>query len=417
MVVKVEKVTLDKIRELNAQASEIISSAKMSMVYGLNANNVFFRECLIGMEVNPGWWMPTLATDGKRMWYNPHFIIDIHKTTDKHVQNIGKHRVIGVLAHEIMHIILKHCVAILGGVFDPDIANIAQDLSINCLLEEAGYHLPEGGIFPGKPGRFVELKKFLGWVEYYSILTSPEGRRLLEKAERDFDKNESSQVIWELSDGTSLSEADGGPPSGMFPQRHVMSDKGGCGSSSAPCKGITQTEAEASSSSMLQKAISGASRGGTERGNLSQNLSRTLSECPPYTSDWRDHILDFASSKAQLNLDWNRPNRRMMSSGLCLPSITGDQLGTIAVLIDLSGSITDQVGSVFKDVCKQAAMLPEVTKLVFICHDDAVCSVTEWDSDESGDPEIEFRGGGGTSHIPAFKYIKDNPYGRVTVIK
>ena len=87
--------------------------------------------------------MKTSATDGKTLWINP--------------DEFGKlniHERVGVLAHEVMHVILQHNARLEGykalGVgpdmkrFSPKKFNQACDYIINAYLTQAGFKLPLG---------------------------------------------------------------------------------------------------------------------------------------------------------------------------------------------------------------------------------------------------------------------------------
>ena len=74
---KITEITLDKLRSMNAQAADIIAAAKMSIIFGNNPNNCMFKESVISLSIVPGWWQPTMITDGTKITYNPAFVIDM----------------------------------------------------------------------------------------------------------------------------------------------------------------------------------------------------------------------------------------------------------------------------------------------------------------------------------------------------
>ena len=77
-----------------------------------------------------------MATDGKSIQYNPEF-----------VEQIGLDQTIGVIAHEVMHVVMKH--HLRRGGRDPDKWNAACDYAINDAIKHT-FKLPEDGLIDEK---------------------------------------------------------------------------------------------------------------------------------------------------------------------------------------------------------------------------------------------------------------------------
>lgn len=103
--------------------------------------------------------------------------------TDKAVEEFKGAQLEGVLAHEVMHILLEHMSRTRASGYDPALFNIAADLFINDNLTEGGWELPPSGMFP----------KTFGWEgnltadEYYYKLRElqNEQREKLDKREKE----------------------------------------------------------------------------------------------------------------------------------------------------------------------------------------------------------------------------------------
>ena len=78
--------------------------------------------------------IPTAATDGKRIMYNPDFIEDL-----------SSEETFGLTLHEALHIILQHMWR--RGSRCPRLWNYANDAIINAYIKSRNYKLPEGAIF------------------------------------------------------------------------------------------------------------------------------------------------------------------------------------------------------------------------------------------------------------------------------
>ena len=78
---------------------------------------------------------PTASTDGKRVFFNPHFLNDL--TNDERMT---------ILAHEIWHCGLSHFMREHGRIEDHEMWNHAIDHEVNSLLEDDGFKIPGGAI-------------------------------------------------------------------------------------------------------------------------------------------------------------------------------------------------------------------------------------------------------------------------------
>ncbi len=88
----------------------------------------FFGTLCLRLKLVPGDF-PTMATNGKRIAYNPAF-----------VESLSARELEAVLAHEVMHCALgHHC---RRGQRDPELWNKAADFAINPLLVANGFTLP-----------------------------------------------------------------------------------------------------------------------------------------------------------------------------------------------------------------------------------------------------------------------------------
>ncbi len=91
----------------------------------------FFGSLLFRLKGREHRSIPTMATDGVSIYYNPEFVDTLNSAT-----------LAGVLAHEVMHPALQHHVRRSGR--DPKRWNEACDYAINPLLLDAGLSLPDG---------------------------------------------------------------------------------------------------------------------------------------------------------------------------------------------------------------------------------------------------------------------------------
>jgi predicted metal-dependent peptidase len=93
--------------------------------------------------------------------------------------------------------------------------------------------------------------------------------------------------------------------------------------------------------------LAGALRAGKEAGNLPGGLQAYIEKALQPKISWQDVLRNFCITGGKNDRTWAKPHRRYMSSGIYLPGITGVSAGVIAVLVDASYSITDNVLSQF----------------------------------------------------------------------
>ena len=93
-------------------------------------NHPFFGTLCVRLKLMPG-SVPTMATDGRRIVYNPTF-----------VEELKSPELEGVLAHEVLHCALAHHCR--RGQREPELWNEAADYAVNPILLASGVVLPAG---------------------------------------------------------------------------------------------------------------------------------------------------------------------------------------------------------------------------------------------------------------------------------
>jgi predicted metal-dependent peptidase len=130
-------------------------------------------------------------------------------------------------------------------------------------------------------------------------------------------------------------------------------------------------------------------------------------------TDWREIMRDFVkttTSKEYDNTTWRRYNRRLLGTGIYMPSTYAGVLGEIIVAIDTSGSIDvpalNEFASNVVAICED--LLP--AKLTVIYWDAIVQHVEEYEPGDYGDLISSTRpvGGGGTVPTCIKDYITEN---------
>jgi predicted metal-dependent peptidase len=248
---------------------------------------------------------------------------------------------------------------------EPSRFNIAADLAINPIITDAGYTLPSGGLFPGQ-APFEKLPIGLSVEEYYNLL--PE---------------------------TKVNDKDDGTGDGI-------GDPGGAGAIIDP---IDEAEAQASAADW-QVAVAQAQAVAKSRGTLPAGLERIIGEVLQPSVPWPDALREFVSRAvtAKDDYSWSRPNRRYIAQGLYLPSLYSESIGHVVVAIDTSGSIGQPELDRFAGELSGILEANPAQLTVLYC-DANIQHVQEWTPCD-GQLTLEARGGGGTSHVPVWNWLK-----------
>lgn len=115
--------------EIRRQAEERMGNSRARLLL----QQPFFGVLLSMTDFSAEAAIPTMATDGARVYYNPEFVMSLNED-----------EVFGVLLHEISHCIYLHCTAKRRLNRDSKRWNVACDFAINLEIKNMGYNLPDG---------------------------------------------------------------------------------------------------------------------------------------------------------------------------------------------------------------------------------------------------------------------------------
>lgn len=338
--------------------------------------------------------IPTMATDGNRLVYNPEWLA-----------KITEQELIGVLAHEVMHCALLH--PFRRGKREPVRANIAMDLAINPLLLEAQSSGGNGNVkelkLPGVGRTVQEMQagavgylydvkfrnadgSWMGFETIYNLLPTELSPQLVQAGgmgrceDSPKDKGRGKGKDKGKGDGKEEGEGEG------------QGDDDGEGEG----EGLTESD--------WQIAVKQAEMVATKAGKMPGGVSRGIKAVRETEVDWRTLLRRFVTQTYRHDSTWARPSRRGMAMGLLIPGVLKENTGEIVVAIDTSGSITEDMLAQF---CGEIRAIhgetrPEVLHVVYC---DA--AINGWDKYGADDVvELTMKGGGGTSFTPVFDEVE-----------
>jgi predicted metal-dependent peptidase len=316
--------------------------------------------------------IPTMATNGVSLRYNPEFVDTLNAAT-----------LAGVLAHEVMHPALQHHTR--RAKRDPRRWNEACDYAINPLLLDAGLSLPDDVLVdPRFRGMSAE--------QIYNL-------REAEAQPQSDDQSESEQNTGSESNDSAGDENDSGTPS-------VPESQGGIGQViDAPEAERRYAKHRGTGARLGDRRQPGCDRRPAGRQSPA-GLKRTLEGAAEAQVDWRELLRRLWSDTIPADSSWMRPNRRHIWSGLYLPGVVREGTGEIAIAVDCSGSVNARQLRLFEAEIR-SILEGQRPERVHVLYFDA--EVHKVDTYVAGEMlHLDPVGGGGTDFGPCFDWLNEH---------
>jgi predicted metal-dependent peptidase len=303
------------------------------------------------------WWhskgiqKPTMAVDGRNIYYSERF-----------VDETPLDELRSAVAHEVGHCIFEHMSRRNGR--DPMGWNVAGDFVINEMLQNAGFKLGKTWIQPNPA---------------FKGLSTDAVYNLLPKSDQGGGQGQGQ------GQGAHDHCFDGDPDGG-----------GENGQSQDP-----QAEANDWKIATVQAASAAKAQG-----KLPADLERFIDEMVNPKVDWRARLWHLATERARDDFSWMRPNRRLAGQGIFLPGLYSETMGVMAVAIDTSGSIGQEMLNAFgaEIIAIRDHVRPK--ELIVIYCDAEVNHVDRFTPEDV--PEFKMHGGGGTDFRPPFAWLDEH---------
>mgnify|MGYP003109008094 CR=1 FL=1 len=262
------------------------------------------------------------------MVYNPNFFA-----------KLPDNQKLGVLMHEMYHIIFEHVTGRLPPEGMSKMWNIATDLAINSHLMN---DLPEGGLFPTK-GRFESYPRGMSAEWYYSKLKQDQ-----QNGEGAFDPKHKQGD----GDGEGNGQGDGMPDS--------MDDHSGWHEADQDTRQMAQERMRQA----VEDAVKEVQSKGNGWGNVSSGMRERIIDMITPKVDWRKVLRYFIKTSQRSN---KRSTVRRVNPRY--PYIHAgkkvNRTAKIAISIDQSGSVSDAMLSAFFSELNGLAQHCEFTVIPF----------------------------------------------------
>ena len=350
--------------KLDREVREKLITARV----GLLLRASFFGNLATRLKlVNADEWCGTAATDGRNFYYNSRFI-DLLKP--KEVEFL--------FGHEVLHCVYDH----FGrrGDRDPMLFNVANDYAVN------------GDLKKHRVGEFITSVPCLYDAKYEGMSSEEIYDDLYENAE----KINLSDLIDKLLDdhmdgeGNSDSDEDGDEKDGQGKKPKLSAEE----------RQKIRDE--------IKEAVLAAAATSDGAGNLPAGVKRLIQDMTAPKMNWRELLRMQLESTIKSDFTWMRASRRGWHMDAVMPGMKNDELIDIAIGIDASGSIDNQMLRDFLAETQGIMDQFQSYKIHIFTFDTGVYNPQQYNSDNLDTIcDYEVKGGGGTDFDAIFNYLKE----------
>jgi len=325
----------------------------------------FYGNLALHLKIEEDNTIPTMATDGKKIMYNSDF-----------VKGLEDWELDYILCHEILHNVFHHLTR--RDNREPRRWNMAIDYATNSLLCKEFGKNPKGALYDS------DFDNMSAEKIYNKLPDLNKGKGKGKGDNGNTVSNDEMEV--ELDKNGNVTKVNGEKVKNYDEHKDIKGNKSDIDEMEKDWK-INTTK------SYQQSKIAG---------KLPNGMDIFIKELMQPKLDWRNMLKQFVVSVAKSDYRWLPPNKKFIHRGLYLPSITGESLGDIVVIVDNSGS-TLQYQDRFFSECNGLLQQYEVNLHLIVVD----TKIQSYEVYHKGDEiKKQYSGGGGTDLTVAFDYIK-----------
>jgi predicted metal-dependent peptidase len=338
-------------------AEEKLTRAKTRLV----VRHPWFGLLASRLKAEPSEEVEAFLSDGKVLQYNPDFFAAEPVETAEFA-----------LANSVMHHVLAHenrRKNRQGWLWQ-----LATDYAVNGILLENGFRLPERARWEARfAGKYAE--------EIYAVLKD-------EIENEEYGDDESDEEGFNEQNKNRLKERQ--PPENPANRRDDAFP-------------LPPQELAPESERMWEEAMKEALDRAEDQGRAPGGLERLFERGAEGRIDWRTELHQLVQRHLKSDYTYLRPNRKMIASGIYLPSTTSERLA-VTVAVDSSGSVDEALlGRFMGELEALLLSFPDTELDVVVC--DAKIRGS-WRFLPGERPDFKIEGGGGTDFRPVFAYVE-----------
>jgi predicted metal-dependent peptidase len=342
----------------------VVREKLISARVGLLLKASFFGNLATRLKlINADEWCATAATDGRNFYYNTRFI-----------EMLRPKEIEFLFGHEVLHCVYDH----FGrrGDRDPQLWNIANDFCVN------------GDLVKHNVGEKITSVPCLYDRKYDGMSSEEVYDALYENATKIDIGKLLDQMIDEHLDG----EGDGD------------GDQDGEGSGRPR---LTAEEKQAIKDE-IKEAMLAAAATVDGAGNLPAGVKRLIQQLTEPQLNWREILRMNLESTIKADYTWMRASRKGWHMDAVMPGQKPDEMIDVAVMLDASGSISqDMLRDFLSEIQGIMDSFPSY-KIHVVTFDTDCYNPAQYDSDNLDSMiDYEVSGGGGTDFDCIFTYLKE----------
>ena len=331
-------------------------------------NKSFFGSLATRLKViDATQWCPTAGTDGKHLYINVNFC-----------KNLDDEEILFLLGHEVFHCVYDHFSR--RDDRDPHLFNVAADFVINLQLEDEGFKLI-------RKVPICHDYKYRGMIteEVYDMLKQEQEDQGSEQQQYNTLDEHMDAMEEAVQNGTAQTDPSG--KTGPVP--------------------MTEDEKTKLKDELKEAVIQASENAGA--GNVPAGICRIIKEWTDPQLDWKELLNGQIQSCLKDDFTWMRPSRKNQGTNAILPGMNNAERVDVAVCVDTSGSVTEQMVRDFFGEVKGILDQFQDFSLKLWCFDGAVHNYIEM-SPETIDSidTYDVQGGGGTDFMANWDFMKEN---------
>jgi len=373
---------------IEAKAREKIVAARIALLI----KAPFFGNLALRMKlICADEWLPTLATDGRHLYFNSRFVMML----DSQAGTRGNNELVFGIAHEILHCCYETIPRV--GKRNKQLYNVASDYAINLDLtdQRVGTKITTIEILHDEKWRGMSSEEI--YDKLLQELTGAGGaegeKRLQEKIDQaraqKFDDLADKVLDYHMGDGEGDDEGD--------------SD----GSGKKGPIGMSDEERRQARDEFREAMVSAAQQVGA--GAVPGGIKRLIDQLTDPQMDWRELLRAQLESTFKDDYSWMRVSRRGWHMDAVLPGNGFAQQINIAVALDTSGSISQQMIRDFLSEVQGIMDQFQAYRIHVVAFDSEVHNPQDFSSENLEDiTEYDVQGGGGTIFESVFDHLREN---------
>ena len=342
----------------------VVREKLISARVGLLLKASFFGNLATRLKlINADEWCATAATDGRNFYYNTRFI-----------EMLRPKEIEFLFGHEVLHCVYDH----FGrrGDRDPQLWNIANDYCVN------------GDLVKHNVGEKITSVPCL--------------------YDRKYDGMSSEEVYDALYQNAT--KIDIGKLLDQLIDEHLDGEGDGDGDQDGEGKGRPKLSAEDKQAikDEIKEAMLAAAATVDGAGNLPAGVKRLIQQLTEPQLNWREILRMNLESTIKADYTWMRASRKGWHMDAVMPGQKPDEMIDVAVMLDASGSISqDMLRDFLSEI--QGIMDSFPSYKIHVATFDTDCyNPAQYDSDNLDSMiDYEVSGGGGTDFDCIFTYLKD----------